>query len=290
MKTRLHVLLLATLGLFLLSCGKDDPAPFPTDDPTGLEMHDSAALFMSFDLLTSRQVVPKNPADTVAITEGEKILSLPKFKGCHVDVLLGQDGSYSADVEMVDFPEFPDYPPNTIGIDRFPEHLQTKRIEIRDAVVTYYGNDGQVLMTEFEDPDILLLIQNLVQGMTRKNLPPLPPEGMDLLLQAFHESGFEITPTELDHLVALTHRYDDGSKSVLIIDKQLQLITGQANYDPAGNLSTKSDFHFQPDPQTGQPVLTGHRFVTYYDSPFSNVKMAVVQRSAVRNFVLQTAP
>ena len=140
------------------------------------------------------------------------------------------------------------------------------------------------LAQSFADGTSLALFQNIIEGLGEQAIV-LTAEQMSVVLQGFAEAGFEVRATENERVALLRHTFEDGSFCELAIDKELELIRGQANFSVDGALQAKSYFSFTGE--ADNPVLTGHTFVTYMDSPLSHKKMAIIKRSVIENFKLE---
>jgi hypothetical protein len=185
---------------------------------------------------------------------------------------------------MVDFEEMPNYPKRTLGQTSYPDKFMTKKIEIRDGISTFYNADGEVITSDVQSDTETVYFQKVASELSENSRVSV--EKFEYILEAFRHEGFDVEDSSHDPNVAvMTQHFGDGGYTKLYIDKVLNHIDTRVNYNTAGEVETISDFIFEDNGV--DKTLIGHRFITFYDSPFSNVKMSIRKVSEIKNFNLQ---
>jgi len=280
----LGALLLAFLMLHACSKLDDTGQEAPVSSPKSLTMTEDHALSLSYDMVTSTYIVAAKPEDQEQLTETEKMLRIPKVVGCSVTQYIKDNGLVDADIEMVNFEGMPNYPKRTIGQTSYPDKFMTKRIEVRDGISTFYNAEGKVITSNVQSDAETAYFQKVASELSENTRVSV--EEFEYILEAFRQEGFDVEDTSHDPNVAvMTQHFDDGGYTELYIDKVLNHIDSRVNYNAAGEVETISDFIFEDDGV--EKTLIGHRFVTFYDSPFSDVKMSIRKVSEIKNFNLQ---
>ena len=270
------------------SCAKDEIDIQQVDEQfsfSALTMTDEVALSVSYDMMTFTIALPVDPGDSENITQAEQILGTPIVRGCKVKQMVKKDGTIDADIEMVKFEGMPEYPKNMVGKMDFPEGFKTQRIEVRDGVSTHFNSANEVIATNVQSDANIAYYQKVADELAEN--VRLSVEEFGYVLEGFKEAGFEIKDNALDpNFAEMTHTFPDGGSTTLFIDKELNQIDSRVNFDAAGEVETISDFLYK-DEGNGEKSLVGHRFVTYYQSPFSDVKMSIRKVSKIENFNIQ---
>ena len=272
------------LLLSCASCSKDVKMEMPETEKQGPIAQNDCRIALSYEITTYTYAQAYHPGEQEELTMGEQTLRLPKIEGCTVEACILEDGQMIAEAYALQPENAPEYPPGTIGPLTFPEERKMEKMVFGPGWITSYDAQGDAIAQSFTDGTNLAFYQNIIEGLGEQ-ATVLSAEQISATLEGFVEAGFEVRPTENERVALLRHTYEDGSYSELIIDKELQLIRGQANFDDGGELQTKSYFSFAGE--AGNPVITGHTFVTYMDSPFSQKKMAIIKRSIIENFNLE---
>jgi len=287
---RIYLIILSLFVLLQFSCKKDkllDPEPIEHHVPAELEITNAVALSMEYEIITASYVTPVNPADKENITEAEEFLGRPEFEGRKVMQLVNKDGTIDANIDVMNLEGMPDYPKNRIGGAMVPSDQQTKRIEVRGGQYTHYNEAGDVLSTHYQDQASTAFYTRILEDFKEKVM--LAEDEMDLLLYAFEDMGFVVSQNSSDPtLEELVYTFPDGSMTKLYIDKTLQEIVARRQYDENGSLEFASDFIHKTIDSEEEPELVFHRIATFYDSPFSGVKMAIMRVSEIRNLNIQT--
>ena len=277
------------LAFFIGSCNKgvDSPAGNEQNEHSfsSLTVNDETALAISYEMETSTFLTPLHPDDRDLLTDAEKALSIPKPIGYKVVQMVKSNGLIDADVIVSEFDEMPKFPPNMIGHQVYPESFKANRIEIRDGVKTFYNSNGEVITTDsHSDEDVtfyLKAIENIGEDFILSN------ENMALLIEGYRNAGFDTRESDqFPDIEILRAEFDDGTSSEVLLDKRLQLIRGQINYDSDNKVTTSSILAYQEN-ANGQKELIGHRFATHYTSPFTGVEMVINKISKIRNFTIQ---
>ncbi len=262
----------------VLACSKDDAGPFPSVN----QVTQGCPISMSYEITTAAFTRAANLNEQTELTTAEQILSYPTFSKCSVDMCIAENGEMSADIQMLESENTPNYPVGTVGLQSIPEEFQVDRIEINGGTTIYYNDQGEAINTEvIDDASSVEFYAKIIEEMA--DVVPLTEEQMSWVIEGFIGAGFDMTPIN-ENLEMLTQPHPDGSYSKVVLDKNLQVIRGQANYDSSGKLLTKSNFSFTGEP--GSPIVTGHRFVTYFISPYSQKRMAITRKSKIENFSL----
>ncbi|MCB0561578.1 MAG: hypothetical protein H6573_11265 [Lewinellaceae bacterium] len=269
--------------LYLIACSKDRDG-LPEMEKQGPIAQNDCRIALSYEITTYTYAQAYHPEEQEALTLGEQTLRLPRVESCTVEACILEDGQMVAEAHAAQPESAPEYPPGTIGPLAFPEESAMDKMVFSQGTITSYNAQGEPLAQSFSDGTNLALFQNIIEGLGDQ-ATLLTTEQMSGVLESFVEAGFEVRPTENERIALLRHTFEDGSFSELVIDKELQLIRGQANFDVDGILQTKSYFSFTGEAR--KPVITGHTFVTYMDSPLSDKKMAIIKRSTIKNFNLE---
>ena len=276
--------LLGIIGLLISSCVKDGP-PLPKGETpaiSSLKMTDDVAMSISYEMSTSTFLTTLNVEDKSEMTRAEAALSIPKPMGCRVTQMVKKNGQIDADIEMVQFENLPVFPKKMIGNLVLPKKFDTKRIKTRDGLSTHYNEDGEVITSEIQSESDRQFIEQIMTDI--KESIPVSTEQMDIVIQAFKDSGFDIEQSGINpYIQRMVVEDNDGSRIEVFMDTNLQLIRGRNNYSPDGKLETSSFFIF--DNTTGE--MTGHWFSVYYISPFSGNEMVLNKVSKINNLVIK---
>ena len=276
---KIRSLVIPVLLALMFGCSKDDGNQ-PKKDLQKL-FGIACSIGMSYEVTTVTYSSAADPDEQQLLTPSEQTLSYPTFVKCAVDVCIASDGQLMADIQMLRVADAPDYPTGTIGIQSIPKDLQVDKIEIRNGLATHYDAKGQVLQVAGADESSISFYQSIINDLSE--IEPLTAEQMVAIMDGFREANFDVEPVD-ERYEVLTQPFSDGSYAKVVLDKSLYVISGQANYNSSGELETKSNFTFTGEP--GNVTVTGHRFVTYFESPFSHKKMAITRKSKIENFML----
>lgn len=271
------------------SCREDEPIDAsPTEDSfSALVMTEDVAVKTRYDMITATFVLPKNPADTANLTIEEKALATPVYRGKCINQIVYKNGTVDADIEKGLEESLPDYPVNAIGGNRaFPmaEEEELHRMEVRGGTVTCYNAAGEILGSGLSNSGDAAYLQTAVQHLGEGGV--LAGEQFESVLEGLRQAGFDITDDpQHANLAKWTYQRADGGKRILYIDKALQKITTRLNVSAAGETETVSQYLFE---ETDNGVVpAAHRFVTYFDSPFSDTRMTIRKVSKFKNFEIE---
>lgn len=272
--------------LSLIACSKDGKMDMLDTEKQGPIAQNDCTIALSFDITTYTYAQAYRPGDQDGLTLGEQTLKLPEIESCSVEACILNDGQMIAEVLAKQPPgNTPVFPPGTIRATKYPEEFTMHKMTFQNGAITSYNAQGEVITQNLtDDGTIMLLYQNIIEGI-REQTAVITAEQMSWVIEGFVAAGFEARPAGDERVVLLRHTFDDGAYSELIIDKELQIIRGQANFNAEGELQTKSYFSFAGE--AGKPVLTGHTYVAYMDSPLSKKRMAIIKRSVISNFKLE---
>ena len=269
----------------MLSCSKDiatDPANSGQENgvvSSSLQTAEGTRISLSYDMTMSKFTRASNAQEQKELTPSEQSLSYPKFAHCHVEAQIGEDGMLTATIQMLPLADAPKYPVGTMGHQVYPEEYLIDRIEISNGNATHYNKKGEVIANERTDASTVSYYQNIIQNMVEHR--PFSREEMSWVIEGFKEAGYDMETVD-DKYEILTQPFTDGSSSRVVLNKELGVLAGQANYDASGKVTTKSNFYYEGE--SGNPVLRGHRFVTYVNSPFTNKRMAITEMAKIENF------
>jgi hypothetical protein len=283
------VFVLGVAALLFSSCREDkrvDARPTETSF-SALTMGEDVALRLRYDMITATFVLPEDPADTADLTIEEKALATPVYRGKCVNQIVYKNGTVDADMEKGLEESLPDYPVNAIGGKRaFPmaEEDQLHRIEVRGGTVTCYNTEGEILGSGLSNTGNIAYLQTAVQHLGEGGV--LEGEQFEYVLESLRQAGFDIVDNEQhSNLAKWTYQRADGGQRILYIDKALQKITTRINVSATGETETVSQYLFEETDSGVVPVV--HRFVTYFDSPFSETRMTIRKVSKFKNFEIE---
>ena len=287
---KFHHLFYCLVIFQLCSCKKDklsDPQPLEINKISDIEMRDSIALFMEYDIITASYVTPADPSEWDMLTDAEKVLGTPKYEGRHVIQMVDNNGLIDADIEMMDFEGMPDYPKEALLGDEIPSDFGTDRVEVRAGQYQFYNSTGEKVSTQYQSQEDIAFFNSIISDFREKVM--LSNQEMDYMITALEEIGFEAQTSALDSQVeVLEYSFADGRATKLYFDKQLQEIVAREQYDAEGELRFVSGFIHEPSPSGEAPKLVSHHYITFFDSPFSGVKMAIKKSSSIKNLTIQT--
>lgn len=277
------LILFGLFGILLGSCSENDPA-IQVEYPvlTSLQMTEDVAMAISYEMRTSTFLTTLKSQDKENMTRAEKALSIPKPVGLRVTQMIKKDGKIDADIEMVQFDDLPVFPKNMIGNISIPSKFDTKIIEIRDGASTHYNEDREVITNKVQSESETRFLEQVMADVREST--PIPDDQMDMVIEAFRESGFDIEQSQTNpDILRLIVMNVDGSRVEVLLDTNLQLIRGRNNYSSEGELETSS--HFMFDQLTRK--IKGHWFSTYYTSPFTGNQMMLNKVSKIDNLIIQ---
>lgn len=287
---KLHYLVYCLVVFQLCSCKKDeltDPQPLEINNISDIGMRDSVPLLMEYDIITASYVTPADPSEWDRLTDAEKVLGTPKYEGRHVIQMVDNNGLIDADIDMMNFEGMPDYPKKALLGDEIPSAFETDRIEVRAGQYQFYNSTGDKVSTQYQSPEDIAFFNNILSDFREKVM--LSNQEMDYMITALEEIGFKAQTSALDEQVeVLEYSYADGRATKLYFDKQLQEIVAREQYDAEGELRFVSGFIHEPASSGEPPKLVSHHYITFFDSPFSGVKMAIKKTSSIKNFDIQT--
>lgn len=273
--------------IFFAACSEDNKIITPLQENENNQILSRLPLGdykiqMSYDMTTFTYAQAANSEKQGALTPSEQTLGIPGGVGCHVEIGVLETGEMVAEIQMTHPGNIPSYPSRTIGVNRYSEEFIMDKMTIQDGLITTYNSKGEVITQGAHNESAIAFYQNIINSMLE--IKPLTVEQMSAIIDGMKEAGFDIRSTDLEYLDIMKHTYDDGSYSEVILNKELYLVSGQANYNAEGELQTKSYFSFEGEP--GNPELKSHRFVTHFTAPLSEIKMAIVKHSIFENFSL----
>lgn len=272
-----------TFGLF--SCSPDSPDPIEADARISDKCGINPQLQISFTANTSVYTKAANPQEQHLLSPAEQLLANPKFTHCDIVIGVGESGAYFSEIQLLYPDNYPYYPLGAIGHERIPEEHRLDKISTCDGTTTYYDMNGDIIHSdliddlEFKEDFYSSVIKNV-----RENAA-ISPEEMSILIQAMREAGLNMS-TFNDNLEVLTQSFDDGSFSKVVIDKNLQTLRGQANFDAEGNVTSKSIISFTEDSSPGNLKVSSHRFTTYLPSPISGKELCITKRTSIENYTI----
>ncbi len=269
----------------LLSCSKEDVSKTQNGQTFQYIQVDPSecALTMSYDMVAISYTSAVNPEDQEALSVGERSLALPKWEGCHVEACVMEGGVYMAEIQMFMPAEAPTYPDNILKLPDVPDALKTDRISISDNTVTSYNKAGDVLSVTNRDEADVDFYLNAIEALSSSIEEELPDmDAMNTAMDAFRDAGLDMVAYNSQYEV-LTQSSADGGFSKVVFDKTLGgAIVGHANFDAAGNISSKTTYSFSRE--GNQLRLNRDRFVAYFEAPLSKKKMKMVRNSNYSNF------
>ncbi len=278
---RLHLFLLL-LTLFTLACIQDDFS----GDGGGIEIRCgiTPTLQVSFTANTATFTKAADPKEQSLLSETEQALSNPTFTHCDIIYGIADDGTYYSEIQLVYPDNYPYYPTRTIGQQYVSNEYKADKIVTCDGTTTYYNIAGDIINEEFIDNSVNVeQFSGLIRDLSE--CTSLTTQEMSWLMEAFREAGYDMS-TFNDDLDVLTHTYPDGSFSRVVIDKNLQTLRGQANFDVAGNVTSKSSVSFTENSTAGNLTVSNHRFATYLPSPISGTRLCITRQTSIENFSL----
>jgi len=270
----------------LLSC-KDDInlSDSLSGDPMvlALPLQESDQLVICYDIITSQHVEARNPSDTGNLSFTDKVFRTPEFSGAHVEMIVRENGEIDANFQMEQFSEMPSYPENRLNNNSLPADKAIDRIELRGSGVDCYNSNGEVIGSGSMDPITLGIIEsteNLQDALS------FSQSEQEMIVQAFEDAGMSMQPTELDGVYLYEQLLDNGESVKVLFDMERGLQLAQASYKTNGEIDSKTNMYYD-ETDDGKKIVTGHRFVTYMESPSSCTELAITRRSKIFNFQMQ---
>lgn len=280
---RALLFLLSVCFTLIAGCSKDEKGGGPSSgDPI-----ENNALRLSFDIITATYLTAANPDEAESLTVAEQQLRVPRMEGWQVDYRILEDGVIHADLVAKAFPGMPEFPANMVGREILPEAMQVTRIEVRNGQYSFFNADGELLGTGAQDLNSLAYLQQLVQDLPQSQR--VSEEHFALVLQAYAEAGFDVRDVPSNPRFAeLRQSFADGGSTILYIDKDLQVIDSRVNSDAAGVVETITDYTYVEDGDLVRPIA--YRFMSFYDSPFTELRMCIHRVSEIQSFSIQKNP
>lgn len=282
---KIQVLIFA-FASFLFSCKNDinlDSNSIGQQLTLALPIEENDQMVICYDIITSQHVDARSPSDTGNLSFTDKVFRAPEFSGAHVEMIVRENGEIDANIQMEQFSEMPVYPENRLNNNSLPAEKAIDRIELRGTGVDCYNSNGEVIGSGSMDPITLGIIEstdNLQEALSFSQAE------QDMIAQSFEDAGMSMQPTELDGVYLYEQLLDNGESVKLLFDMERGLQLAQASYKPNGELDSKSNMHYDQT-DDGKQIVTGHRFVTYMESPSSGTELAIIRRSKIFNFQMQ---
>jgi len=248
-----------------------------------LPIQEDDQLAICYDIITSQYVEARNPSDTGNLSFTDKVFRTPEFSGAHVEMIVRENGEIDANIQMEQFAEMPSYPENRLNNNSLPADKAIDRIELRGSGVDCYNSNGEVIGSGSMDPITLGIIEsteNLQDALS------FSESEQEMIAQAFEDAGMNMQSTEVEGVYLYEQLLDNGESVKLLFDMERGLQLGQASYKSNGELDSKSNMYYDQT-DDGKQIVTGHRFVTYMESPSSGVELAIIRRSKIFNFQMQ---
>ncbi len=198
--------------------------------------------------------------------------------------MIKKDGEVEALINFIPYDGLPEYPENRLAGQQVEASHRVSSVEVRNYGVFYNDENGERITADNEQPDDLVFYQQLVEEMGGEYR--LTDQELNTMIKGFELAGFESRPSPNDSRYhELLHRFSDGSATKILLDKQLQRLVSRQQYAEDGRLASTADLRYEI--VGGDIILTGHRFVAFYDSPFTGVRMAIKRVSEIENFNLR---
>jgi hypothetical protein len=248
-----------------------------------LPYQENDQLAICYDIITSQHVEARYLSDTANLSFTDKVFRAPEFSGAHVEMIVRENGEIDANIQMKQFEEMPIYPENRLNNNSLPEDKAIDRIELRGSEVDCYNSNGEVIGSGSMDPITLGIIEsteNLQEALSYSEAE------QEMIVQAFEDAGMNMQSTELDGVYLYEQLFDNGESMKLLFDMERGLQLAQASYKSNGELDSKSNMYYDQT-DDGKQIVTGHRFVTYLESPSSGTELAITRRSKIFNFQMQ---
>lgn len=275
------------LSILLLSCNKGIDVNNDCLDgclELALPAQPNDQLAMAYDMITAQHAEARYPSDSSSLSITDKVFRAPEFTGAHVEMIVREDGTLDANIQMKQFPEMPVYPENRLNNTSLPPEQAIDRIEVRGPSVNCYNVAGEPIGSGIMQPEVLFITgaaENIKQSISFSQAE------QDVIVQAFEGAGMNMEATNTEGVYLYSRTLPSGKQAKVVFDIKRGLQLGQASYTMDGKLDSKSTVYYE-ETADGQTVVAGHRFVTYMASPSSGVEMAIVRRSKVNNFQMQT--
>jgi hypothetical protein len=278
-KTSLY-LLCSFLLLLLFSCDKEETIK-DRENPPQFTIGEDCFRFIGFDIETVTHIRPVEGQNInyAELARPEKLMFPPTVIKCRVETCIDENGLSEGSIEMLTPTIDIQYSEGTVGVGMKP-FSPFHRIEFSGSDATYYNEAGEVIRTGLYESSFIEFTSILQQV---QNVDSLSEGHMDLVFQAFSDAGLQVETDSETGFVFLTQPLDDGSYSKVILDRQKRTVRGQEDYDVSGNLLSSYFLYMAGD--ANDLTITGHRYTTLFDSPFSNIKMAINKNSLISNYV-----
>ena len=272
---------LLIMAVFLYSCDDDKIIDGKGNPPDSLITND-CFMSVAFDVETITHIRPlasEGVENYDELARPEQVMLPPSIVKCHIESCINEDGTTEGFIQMLPANIDAQYPERAAGTGIGQKKLFDRAEFTSDGSVTYFNEAGEVVNSGFLAADVVAY-QALIDQVSE--FETITEEQMDLVIQAFIDEGFEVETEEGSDLAYLKQPLSDGYSKV-ILDKRNYAVRGQENYDANGNLSTSYNLYMKGEPDN--LTITGHQFKTFFESPFSNVKMSITRRSIITNYV-----
>lgn len=228
---------------------------------------------LKYDMVTSTIVFPDDPNDREKLTEAERTLALPILNGCTVEERVYSDGVYESTIIIKDPDNAPEYPKNMIGGSTVSKENRVKRIETKNGLSIFYNENGEKISSKQQSMADIAYYQSVMENL-HENVQ-LSSQAFEYVLDAFEEAGYTLRANaDNSQYLEMDFQRANGGKTTLFIDKERQHLDSRVNYNADGQVETISDLIFFDD-GIEKDVVKGHRFVSFYNSPFSDVRMGI---------------
>ena len=281
-----RLLLFLYCALLLGACQKEATSNNELDQlSTHAHLSEAAgcAIGFSYDMLTATYVMAGE--QDAELTLAEQALRVPTYVHCNVKACINDDGTLSAEVEMLPLPVEFELPANIIGNRPLVDPMQMPhRMRIDHDAITFYDEDKQVQHSDvLESNSASFLQQIMAQANHLEQAKPVSAQNTELLFEAFTKLGYEVRNEAADRFGVLVQSHDDGSRSEVVLDKKVGMWRGQADFGADGQVRSKVVIHASDN--TGDVTLpTGHTFSTYFDSPSGDYRLQIRSESRLDNF------
>jgi len=268
--------------LFVIACQDELEVSVGNPSEFLLLENNTEGISINYTVTTAQYMRPSNLQDTSLMTLSERSLMVPEIWKSNVIFELDKNGNFAGEIDFL--PVESQLPANVIGRHVALEGLELGKIEFNNEISTFYNLEGEVknidaLCIKVRDYYVQLS-SNLVEKVI------ISEEAFETMMLAWEDAGYEVTDYGGNYQ-SIRIDLPNGNYSYVFVDKSIQAVVGNANFNKDGSLESRTVSFIETD-EEGEYENIKNIFATPFTGSFSEVDMEIVVSSELSNISINS--
>ncbi|TVR76377.1 MAG: hypothetical protein EA409_13530 [Saprospirales bacterium] len=268
--------------MFVIACQDELEVSVGNPSEFLLLENNTEGISINYTVTTAQYMRPSNLQDTSLMTLSERSLMVPEIWKSNVIFELDKNGNFAGEIDFL--PVESQLPANVIGRHVAPEGLELGKIEFNNEISTFYNLEGEVknidaLCIKVRDYYVQLS-SNLVEKVI------ISEEAFETMMLAWEDAGYEVTDYGGNYQ-SIRIDLPNGNYSYVFVDKSIQAVVGNANFNKDGSLESRTVSFIETD-EEGEYENIKNIFATPFTGSFSEVDMEIVVSSELSNISINS--